>query len=270
MKCPECGGKEIVYKKDSTYCKKCGLVLEEDLIYFGKEWREYGSEENLSRAGPPQRETDIEIRSFISKKDIKNKKFRRLNYKNNQSSSSIKKNLFYGIKEIKRICSIFQTPEYIIDETTLIFKKGLEKGVVKAMNLDKTVLACIYHVLKSNGITRSLREFEEICDCNRFEIAKAHSCLCKKIKLKPCVTNPEEFVPRFCSKLNLKNSVTVRALRIINKNKTKIVGKSPLGVAAAAIYLACKEQKEHITQKSICKVMNLNHITLRNRMNDLK
>jgi len=26
--CPDCGSKEIEYKKGELYCKKCGLVLE--------------------------------------------------------------------------------------------------------------------------------------------------------------------------------------------------------------------------------------------------
>jgi transcription initiation factor TFIIB len=57
-KCPECGAKEV-FKDDSRgelVCRKCGLVIEDQLMDFSQEWREFegsGGGKPSSRTGAP-------------------------------------------------------------------------------------------------------------------------------------------------------------------------------------------------------------------------
>ncbi|WP_306298381.1 TFIIB-type zinc ribbon-containing protein, partial [Halobacterium hubeiense] len=56
LQCPECGGRLTVdEERGETVCEDCGLVVEEDSIDRGPEWRAFGSEENdqKSRVGAP-------------------------------------------------------------------------------------------------------------------------------------------------------------------------------------------------------------------------
>ena len=56
-KCPECGSVNLILHKEKgeMVCKECGLVLEEKMIDFGQEWREFDSEqaEKRRRTGAP-------------------------------------------------------------------------------------------------------------------------------------------------------------------------------------------------------------------------
>jgi len=63
-KCPECGGINLFWNKEKgeVICRDCGLVIEEKMIDFGQEWREFDSEEGdkLRRAGAPMTYTQYD------------------------------------------------------------------------------------------------------------------------------------------------------------------------------------------------------------------
>src|SRR3989344_4397350 len=55
-KCPECGSinLSINREKGEVICKDCGLVIEEKMVDFGQEWREFESEQSgRRRTGGP-------------------------------------------------------------------------------------------------------------------------------------------------------------------------------------------------------------------------
>lgn len=75
-----------------------------------------------------------------------------------------------------------------------------------------------------------------------------------------------EYVPRFCSKLDVSEQVEAKATEIIEITTEKglLSGKSPTGYAAAAIYAAtllCNEKK---TQREIAAVAQVTEVTVRN------
>ena len=50
-KCPECAGINLFINKEKgeVICKDCGLVVEEKMVDFGQEWREFDSQQSESR-----------------------------------------------------------------------------------------------------------------------------------------------------------------------------------------------------------------------------
>ncbi len=50
-KCPECGGLQLTHNKDKgeVICRSCGLVIEDKMIDFGQEWREFDSDDSDKR-----------------------------------------------------------------------------------------------------------------------------------------------------------------------------------------------------------------------------
>lgn len=56
--CPECGGNVVTDEgHGETVCAECGLVVEEDSVDRGPEWRAFDSKEKdqKSRVGAPRR-----------------------------------------------------------------------------------------------------------------------------------------------------------------------------------------------------------------------
>jgi len=57
LKCPECGSTDLYhdYERAEVICNQCGLVVDEDLVDEGPEWRAFDNEqaEKRSRTGAP-------------------------------------------------------------------------------------------------------------------------------------------------------------------------------------------------------------------------
>ncbi|MEM4295109.1 MAG: HTH domain-containing protein, partial [Candidatus Caldarchaeum sp.] len=62
------------------------------------------------------------------------------------------------------------------------------------------------------------------------------------------------------------------ALRLLREavQKKATVGKDPVGIAAAALYMACQETTQNLTQKDIAKAAGVTEVTVRNRFKGLK
>ena len=57
-KCPECGGINLFWNKEKgeVICKDCGLVVEDKMVDFGQEWREFDSDrDTIQRLSDPKR-----------------------------------------------------------------------------------------------------------------------------------------------------------------------------------------------------------------------
>jgi transcription initiation factor TFIIB len=80
----------------------------------------------------------------------------------------------------------------------------------------------------------------------------------------------------YVSKIAEKNGISGKtqgvAIAILGEAKLKrfSAGKDPMGMAAAAIYIACLQQNEKITQKDIAEVAGVTEVTVRNRYKELK
>src|SRR3989338_3910825 len=63
-KCPECSGINLFWNKDrgEVSCRDCGLVVEEKMVDFDQEWRDFDSDqaESQRRAGAPMTYTQYD------------------------------------------------------------------------------------------------------------------------------------------------------------------------------------------------------------------
>lgn len=83
--------------------------------------------------------------------------------------------------------------------------------------------------------------------------------------MKP--VDPKQYVPRFCSKLDVSEEVQIKAKEIIDVSAEQglLSGKSPTGFAAAAIYSASLLCNEKQTQSEVGDVAQVTEVTIRNR-----
>jgi transcription initiation factor TFIIB len=104
------------------------------------------------------------------------------------------------------------------------------------------------------------------------KIRRAYLFLLKKLEIKLAPADPAHYIPRFCSELGLSDAIRERAIKIIHNDKGTGAAKgwSPMGTAAAAIYLATILSDESVEEKDIAKVAGTTPITLRNRYKELE
>jgi len=289
-KCPECGCLDLTrdYSRGEVVCNKCGLVIDEDMVDTGQEWRAFDSEQRAGRArtGAPIKFTKpnkglaTEIDQY--NRDIRNvtipaaarAQMYRLRkwHKRASISSSMERNLAIALNELDRICSVLGLPPNIKEAAALLYRKAVEKGLIRGRLIESVVAAVLYTICRQKGIPRTLDEVSSVSGINKKEIGRTYRFLKRDLGIKMPLTNPVHYIPRFASELGLSGGVQEKAREILEDaiEKGLISGRGPTGVAAAALYIAGVMKGERKTQKEVADVAGVTEVTIRNRYRELK
>ncbi|MFH1234499.1 MAG: transcription initiation factor IIB, partial [Candidatus Diapherotrites archaeon] len=270
-KCPECGSEKIIKDegRGEIICQKCGLVITDDLIDTGKEWRSFDSDqfEKRARTGSPKKYVKLN-KGLVTMIDRKGRDLRgnRLSSKSKAQmyrlikwhkrasvSSSMERNLSIALTEMRRVASYLNIPESLVEAAALLYRKTVEKGLIRGRLIEAVVSAILYTVCRTYHVPRTLNEMAEASGLTKKEIGRTYRFLVRELKLDVPLTNPIHYIPRFASELNLSGEVQEKGREIIKKaiDQGLISGRGPTGVAAAAVYIAGLLKGERRTQKEV-------------------
>ena len=86
------------------------------------------------------------------------------------------------------------------------------------------------------------------------------------------VEDPIRSVSKIASKAKIPVKTQRIAIKILGEAKQREVvsGKDPMGLAAAALYIACVIDNVRKTQEEIAEVANVTEVTVRNRQKGLR
>ncbi len=282
-RCPECKSinLSIDSKRGEVICKNCGLVLDENLVDIGQEWREFSGEEmGKRRAGAPltmtkhdmgtgtQIGTSAEIYSLPSSQ---RRKMMRLKQWHDRTSTSLERNLKYALVELKRIASILNIPVAIEEEAARIYNLAVRKGLVRGRSMESVVVGAIYIASRQFNLPRSLNEICKLTGINKREVGKTYRFVARELGIKLLPSGPADYIPKFANKLGFSASTQTKALEIIKKSKEVELtsGRGPTGLAAAALYVASLMTGEKRTQREIADVVGVTEVTIRNRYKEI-
>ncbi len=272
--CPECGSKNIVTdtKHAELYCADCGVVIAENLVDLGPEWRAYDSEQASKRVrtGPPMsyRIHDKGLSTPMPKLVTRTRSLQWT------SMDSSEKTLAYALVEIDRMACALKLSKDVTEATSVLYRKAAKQKLIKGRSIEELVSAMLYITCRQYAVPRTLKEIAEVSKMPLRKIRKSYLSLLRKMEIKLAPAEPECYIPRFCSELELSNGIREKAIEIVKEGKETIAAKgwAPAGTAAAAIYLAMTLRGEVGSQevKEIAKVAGTTPITLGNRYKELK
>jgi len=284
-KCPECGSTLFIEDKNrgETVCAKCGLVLEEGSIDRGQEWRSFDSEQASSRArtGAPLTYTkhDKGMTTEIGKglgelykvPGKKRAQYYRLKKWHKRLIESKDRNLSFALSELQRVISFLNLPKSVHEKVGRYYEEAVDKGLVRGRSIESVIAALVYGVSRQFGTPRTLDEIAEASGLEKRDIGRTYRYIARELKIRILPADPQTFVPRFCSMLNLSDKVQAGAISILRKAKKLDItsGKGPTGVAAAAIYISCVLNSEKRTQREVALIVNVTEVTIRNRYKEL-
>jgi transcription initiation factor TFIIB len=86
------------------------------------------------------------------------------------------------------------------------------------------------------------------------------------------IADPMTYVSKIAERTGISGPTQGIAIKIIHdaKKKRAASGKDPMGLAAAALYIACLQSNEKKTQKDIAEAAGVTEVTVRNRYKSLK
>lgn len=280
--CPECDG-SIVSDNLERRCADCGLIVSEDRIDHGPEWRQFSDDEkNRERTGAPLTRsrhdrglsTEIGSSSQMRITGRKRRQLARMRREHDRSkiSSKRERNQVYGFTEIRRIVSSLSLPQEVRDSACSLFRSAQQADLLKGRSIEGFAAAAVYATCRVQSIARSIEEIIAPARASESELQAAYDALNRELGLPTGPSSPREYLPRFASELSLPQRVTSRALSLAKaaEEDTLTVGRDPTGVAAGCLYAAATEANIDCTQSEIADVADVSPVTLRKTYTDLK
>ncbi len=288
-KCPECGSRQLEhdYERAELVCADCGLVIDEDLIDMGPEWRAFDHDQRMkrSRVGAPMTYT-IHDKGLSTMIDWRNRDSygKPISSKNRAQlyrlrkwqrrirvSNATERNLAFALSELDRMASALGLPRNVRETAAVVYRKAVDKNLIRGRSIEGVAAAALYAACRQISVPRTLDEIAQVSRVSRKEIGRTYRFISRELGLKLMPTSPIDYVPRFCSGLNLKGEVQSKAVEILRQASEKELtsGRGPTGVAAAAIYISSILCGERRTQREVAEVAGVTEVTIRNRYKEL-
>ncbi len=283
--CPECGSNKLFQdgNRAEIICNSCGLVIEESIVDCSKEWREFDDEgsDRRKRVGAPlslsrhnqglSTNVGASVAEIYKLPPSKRSQYFRLKKWQGRFATAKERSLKYALSELKRYISYLDIPKNVEEATALIYRRAVEKGMVRGRSMESLVAGALYAACRQHGCPRTLKEISEVSSITKRDIGKAYRFIAREFGIKVLPTSSTDFVPRFATMLELSGEIQAKAFEIIKDAKEKEItsGKDPRGVAIAALYLAARMEGKKMAQKEAAKVAGITEITLRNRYKEL-
>ncbi len=289
-KCPECASKNLVHDYDTgeTICGACGLVLYEQMLDKGPEWRAFTQEEKASRSrvGMPTSYSvhDKGLSTAISQVDrdafgrklplstrLQMWRLRKWQIRSRVHSSS-DRNLAQAMAELDRLSGKVSISPPIKEKAAVIYRKALDKALVRGRSINSIVAAALYAACRKSGTPRTLREIAEASLVDKKDVARCYRLLLQELDFHMPTADPLTYVSKIAEENGVSGKTQGAAIAILREARRKRVaaGKDPMGMAAAALYIACLQHNEKITQKDIAEAAGVTEVTVRNRYKALK
>jgi transcription initiation factor TFIIB len=287
--CPECGSSHLSkdYSRAELVCGSCGLVLDEDIIDHGPEWRAFDSEqrEKRARTGAPMTYTihDKGLSTVIGWKnrDSYGKSIPTRNraqlyrlrkwQRRTRISNATERNIVIALSELDRMASSLGLPRTVRETAAMIYRKAALKKLVRGRSIEGVATAALYAACRQCHVPRTLDEISNIAHISRKEIGRNYRYVSRELRLKLLPTSPEDYISRFCSELNLSGDVRAKTVEILREaaHRELTSGRGPTGMAAASLYIASVLCGERRTQREVAEIAGVTEVTIRNRYKEL-
>ena len=148
----------------------------------------------------------------------------------------------------------------------------MEEGLVRGRSISALIAASLYAACRDTSTPRTLKDLAAISNIKKKDIARCYRLLIREMDLRMPVVDPTRCISRIASKADLSEKTKRKALSILkNAEEARTsAGKDPMGLAAAALYVACVMLNENKTQKDVAEAAGVTEVTIRNRYKGLK
>ncbi len=288
-KCPSCGGRKMISDENTgeLCCGKCGFVITDKITDTGAEWRSFTNDDNnraRTGAGTSLTIHDMGLSTIIGKanKDATGKplssgvksSIERLRTwdSRSQANTSADRNLRQALNEMDKLKDKLALTSAVIEKAAYIYRKAMERKLVRGRSIQGLVAACIYAACRNTETPRTLDDVAKGINIRRKEVARGYRLIFRELDLKMPVVDPVKGVSRIASIAELSEKCKRKAVKILNQAKKVgiVAGKDPMGIAAAALYLACISIGETKSQKEISIASGVTEVTIRNRCAGLR
>lgn len=260
------------YHAGDMICSACGLVVGDRLIDVGSEWRTFSNEKDSkdnSRVGAAENPLldggDLSTIIAYGSSNAHFDEHGRPIYKNRKGAGGIDRGLQNAFREITQMADRLNMQKTIVDRAQVLFKQVQDTKVLKGRSNDAIAAACLYLACRQETVPRTFKEICAVSRVSKKEIGRVFKLIVKTLETNVELITTDDFMSRFCSNLQLSPKIQKAATYIATKavDLDLVSGRSPVSIAAAAIYMASQASDDKKTAKEIGDVAGAAEVTIR-------
>ncbi len=288
-RCSECGSKRLIwdYETSEVVCIDCGFVTDAKIVDSGPEWRAFDEEEKekKSRIGSPARFTmhDKGLSTEIDKRNrdaygktvaavhrdqiYRIRKWQKLA----RVADTTERNLLYALSDIAKIAENLSLPPSIVETAAVIYRKSLKKNLIRGRTMRGISAAALYIACRQCGQVRTLEDIVSASGLSKRAVSRSYRILQKELNFNVPTSKPMHHVLKISNRLEVDGKTCEIANMVLKAAmELKLTsGRSPVGIAASALYVASILSGAKMTQREISQAANVTEVTIRNRYKEL-
>ena len=243
--CPECGNNEIFQNNGEEICRACGLVVDDTIFESSTSTEGFAERPYLAKAGTQTPDGKI--------------------YKALWLQSTRERNLNHGLSKVDVIASKYKLPGVVVAESKLILKKSIYANINIGRDSTSLIYASVYIACNIHGIPKTPLELTAYSEISITQLMKGYRLIKKGLQIETKLIDPLDLLPRFASKLDLKQETIQLASELLVKMKEsgKFTGSKPDTILAGAIYIASQQGTDQRTQRQITKATGITEVAIR-------
>ncbi|KAH8924413.1 transcription initiation factor IIB [Atractiella rhizophila] len=250
--CPDCNRNppNLVeeYGSGDVVCADCGLVVGDKIVDTRSEWRTFANDEgdDPSRVGGPSNpflSTADDFSTVISFRDNHTGTARDLQRASQRAAQKGgEKNLANAFRDISNMCDLIQLGRTEVETAKQIYKRVEDLKLLRGKPMEAVIAACVFVACRQGKVPRTFKEICAVTKVKKKTMGQCFKALEESLQLygdgSTAYTGSkghtaEDLLPRFCSHLGL---MVAREVILRAQAKGILAGRSPISVAAAAIY----------------------------------
>lgn len=246
--CDECGGDVAVDGVESV-CQDCGLVVAENAIDPGPEWRSFDDgSSSAARAGtavdPTRHDNGFSTRIGLERKRLKSGTHRRLlRAKRFSKHDTTRKPRDQGkcLSDIKAIAERLELPQSVNDNACVLFKEFHDATSHHGYSLDSAIAACVYASARIEQVGVGVDAVAEQVSITERKVFNTLDRLREEIDLAIPIASPRMYVTRYVEELDGDARTATLAQQVADEADEAGLtanGAAPSAVAAGCVYEA--------------------------------
>lgn len=275
--CPECKSGKLVENQDQgeLACLKCGYVAAERLEDHKIRIKYDENDNPISSLTVPFQKSSFIANSKTDysgapiRGEMKQTMERLRLWDSRAGSTSRQRTIKASSIMISKWSKDLGVTNNAINEANRMFAKALDAQIVRGRTIRGIAIASLKLSCKVNGIPRDEKQFLEVSGVRKKELGRSYRILVKKLNIDSMsmgnATNPQDFLGAISGKLGIPEGAIREAAKILDR-ATQIgflAGKNRVGLAASALYIACRMEGLAFSQDAISSAAKISTVTIR-------
>ena len=190
-----------------------------------------------------------------------------------QSSYGTDRNLRIAFRILEKLKDILGLSDAALEKTAYIYRKAQERGLIRGRTIHAMLAAAAYIACREMGLSKTLNDIATAANIMHKDLSRSYRLLITELDLKIPSIDPAKCISKIANKVGLREPTKRRALNMMHEvTKEELsAGKSPMGLAAAVLYLtSLSAGNESVSQSTMASAAGVTEVTIRNRFKELR